>query len=93
MNFGNPISRSVVRRLRSLQEQRTLVRLLLGVLAVALLSPIPADANPISGQTAVQDVIVDTDFGLPPVDDSFAVGLLLNSPDVHVLGITTVAGN
>jgi len=41
MNFGNPISRSVVRRLRSLQEQRTLVRLLLGVLAVALLARFP----------------------------------------------------
>ena len=39
------------------------------------------------------DVIVDTDFGLPPIDDSFAVALVLNSREARVLGITTVAGN
>lgn len=39
------------------------------------------------------DVIIDTDFGLPPIDDAFAVGLVLNSPEARVLAITTVAGN
>jgi inosine-uridine nucleoside N-ribohydrolase len=38
-------------------------------------------------------VIIDTDFGLPPIDDGFAVGLVLNSPEARVLAITTVAGN
>jgi inosine-uridine nucleoside N-ribohydrolase len=40
-----------------------------------------------------EGVIIDTDFGLPPIDDAFAVGLMLNSPEVTVLAITTVAGN
>ena len=39
------------------------------------------------------DVLIDTDFGLPPIDDAFAVGLVLNSPGARVVAITTVAGN
>lgn len=39
------------------------------------------------------DVLIDTDFGLPPIDDAFAVGLVLNSPEARVVAITTVAGN
>jgi len=37
--------------------------------------------------------IVDTDFGVPPIDDSFALGLALAAPGVHVVAVTTVAGN
>lgn len=54
-----------------------------------------APQNIVWAQSAksVSDVIIDTDFGLPPIDDSFAVGLALNSPEVRVLAITTVVGN
>jgi purine nucleosidase len=37
-------------------------------------------------------VIFDTDIG-DDVDDAFALGLLLSSPDVHVAGITTAWGD
>ncbi|MGH7946886.1 MAG: nucleoside hydrolase [Opitutaceae bacterium] len=38
-------------------------------------------------------MIFDTDFVVPPQDDGFALILALNSPEIHILGITTVAGN
>ena len=38
-------------------------------------------------------VIFDTDFGLPPTDDGLALILALNSPELEILGVTTVAGN
>jgi len=38
-------------------------------------------------------VIFDTDFALPPQDDGLALALALNSPELQIVGITTVAGN
>ncbi len=38
-------------------------------------------------------VIFDTDFGYPPQDDAMALMLALKSPEIRILGITTVAGN
>jgi inosine-uridine nucleoside N-ribohydrolase len=38
-------------------------------------------------------IIFDTDFGMVPQDDSFALMLALNSPELEILGVTTVAGN
>ena len=38
-------------------------------------------------------VIFDTDFVMPPADDGLALILALNSPELDVLGVTTVAGN
>ena len=38
-------------------------------------------------------VIFDTDFAVPPQDDGLALILALNSPELEILGITTVAGN
>ncbi len=38
-------------------------------------------------------IIFDTDFARPPQDDSLALILALNSPELEILGITTVAGN
>jgi inosine-uridine nucleoside N-ribohydrolase len=38
-------------------------------------------------------VIFDTDFAAPPQDDGLALILALNSPELDILGITTVAGN
>src|ERR1700732_1814094 len=42
---------------------------------------------------ATHRVIFDTDFALPPQDDGLALALALDSPEVDILGITTVAGN
>ncbi|MAD91445.1 MAG: hypothetical protein CMQ54_01795 [Gammaproteobacteria bacterium] len=38
-------------------------------------------------------IIFDTDFGMPPTDDALALMLAVQSPEIDILGITTVAGN
>ena len=38
-------------------------------------------------------IIFDTDFVMPPHDDSMALMLALQSPEIEILGVTTVAGN
>ena len=38
-------------------------------------------------------VIFDTDFAMPPQDDGMALLLALQSPELEIVGITTVAGN
>ena len=38
-------------------------------------------------------VIIDTDFVAPPQDDGLALALALKSPELSILGLTTVAGN
>jgi len=43
--------------------------------------------------SAQHKVVFDTDFVVPPQDDGFALILALNSPEIQILGITTVAGN
>ena len=40
-----------------------------------------------------QKVIFDTDFAVPPQDDGMALILALHSPEIEILGVTTVAGN
>ena len=45
-----------------------------------------------SGQESTP-IIFDTDFILPPGDDGLALLLALQSPELEVLGVTTVAGN
>ncbi len=42
---------------------------------------------------AQQKVLFDTDFAIPPQDDALALLLALQSPELEILGITTVAGN
>lgn len=44
------------------------------------------------GESEVQKIIIDTDIG-GDVDDAFAVGLALQSPEFKILGITTVWGD
>jgi inosine-uridine nucleoside N-ribohydrolase len=38
-------------------------------------------------------IIFDTDFVMPPWDDGLALILALQSPELEILGVTTVAGN
>ena len=58
------------------------------VILVAACSPrLPAVAQP------AQKIIFDTDFAFPPQDDAMALFFVLNSPELEILGITTVAGN
>ena len=60
-------------------------------LAIALL-PLFA-AAPAAAQQPPQKIIFDTDFAYPPQDDAMALFFVLNSPELQILGITTVAGN
>ncbi len=46
--------------------------------AAAVLRPVP--------------VVLDTDIG-PDIDDAFALALILRSPDLHLLAVTTVSGD
>lgn len=63
-------------------------RLLVLLAAVALLPALTATAN-----AEPHKVIFDTDFGICPQDDCYALMLALHSPELDILGITTVAGN
>jgi inosine-uridine nucleoside N-ribohydrolase len=58
-------------------------------LLVVLLLSLPAAA--MSAERI--PVIFDTDFVMPPWDDSMALMLALQSPEFDILGVTTVAGN
>lgn len=70
---------------------RLVVAALLSMLLISSAS-LAAGAGQVDPGTT-EGVIIDTDFGLPPFDDSFAVALVLNSSKARVLGISTVAGN
>ena len=50
-------------------------------------------ASAAAQRAAVHHVIFDTDFALPPQDDGLALALALSSPEIDIVGITTVAGN
>ena len=60
--------------------------------ALALLLAVAVAAGPAAAQP-VQKIIVDTDFAFPPQDDAMALFFVLNSPELDLIGITTVAGN
>jgi len=64
--------------------------LLAGAALAALAAGAPARAQ---APPRPIPVIFDTDFGMVPQDDSFALMLALHSPEIEILGVTTVAGN
>ncbi len=49
-------------------------------------------ANSVVSSGAPVKIIIDTDIG-DDVDDAFAIGLALNSPEVKIVGITTAWGD
>jgi len=58
------------------------------------LAVLPArKATTVRAQPADHHIIFDTDFALPPQDDGLALAFALNSPELDIVGITTVAGN
>ena len=62
--------------------------------AAALLLTAMVLAPAVHGQPArAHRIIFDTDFALPPQDDGLALAFALNSPELDIVGITTVAGN
>jgi inosine-uridine nucleoside N-ribohydrolase len=64
--------------------------ILAGLPGAALALALAAGAQ---AQPARHPIIFDTDFGMVPQDDAFALMLALHSPELEILGVTTVAGN
>lgn len=64
--------------------------LLAPLLLAALLTTLPAHAE--AAPAARLPVIVDMDIG-DDIDDAFALGLLLSSPEIEIVGITTAWGD
>ncbi len=62
-------------------------RITICVVLLALCATVPAVAQP------AQKIIFDTDFAFPPQDDAMALFFVLNSPELEIVGLTTVAGN
>jgi inosine-uridine nucleoside N-ribohydrolase len=62
------------------------------LIALGVLAALSTLAPPAGAQSR-RKVIFDTDFVMPPHDDGMALILALNSPELDVLGVTTVAGN
>ncbi len=51
-----------------------------------------ASAGDLGSVSSPQEVIIDTDIG-DDIDDAFALGLALKSPELKILGVTTTFGN
>ena len=62
---------------------RAVLIVLLGVLSGSALAEV----------TAKTKILFDTDFAMPPTDDALALMLALQSPEVEIIGVSTVAGN
>ena len=63
------------------------------VTAFSLLPALFAQAQSPSVPNGSIKIIFDTDFVVPPQDDGTALILALKSPELDILGVTTVAGN
>jgi inosine-uridine nucleoside N-ribohydrolase len=61
-------------------------------LSSAFLSPLSAQMAPRSAARTTSKIILDTDIG-DDIDDAFALGLALRSPEIEVIGITTAWGD
>jgi hypothetical protein len=85
-------------------QAKWITRLLRGAISAGLaslltiqspVSPAQAGVKSQDGLTAAKSpqlVWIDTDIG-DDIDDAFALGLVLHSPELHVLGISTAFGD
>jgi len=64
---------------------------LLMIFAIGVWSSVSSTA--FAQASAPIKVIFDTDFSIPPQDDGLALALAIKSPELQILGVTTVAGN
>ena len=63
------------------------------VCAMALGAAVAFGLSQAASAQTPQKIIFDTDFVVPPQDDATALILALKSPELQILGVTTVAGN
>src|SRR6476660_7779135 len=76
--------------LRYLHIRKRITITVMAVLSSASASSAAAQSAPPA--SAKTKIIIDTDIG-DDLDDAFALGLALNSPEVEILGITTAWGD
>jgi inosine-uridine nucleoside N-ribohydrolase len=79
-------------RRRDVKETGARWLALVALVTVALLGSSAARAQG-GTKNAPLKIIFDTDFAVPPQDDGMALILALKSPELQILGVTTVAGN
>jgi inosine-uridine nucleoside N-ribohydrolase len=72
---------------------RNLVKVLFLAIGIGAFISVALPLRAQSAESEKQKVIVDTDFSLPPQDDSMALMLAIKAPNLELLGVTTVAGN
>lgn len=58
-----------------------------------LMSLMALAASPGALEAQPHKIVFDTDFVMPPADDGMALILALQSPELEILGVTTVCGN
>jgi inosine-uridine nucleoside N-ribohydrolase len=76
-------------------RERTGMRCVVAVFAISVLLSSCTSAqtrNPVPQQSTSEKIIIDTDIGTD-IDDAFAVGLALQSPEFQILGISTAWGD
>lgn len=74
-------------RMKNLRFLAAIAALVLAAAGLAKMSGQTVSATPKSDQ-APQLVVLDTDIG-DDIDDAFALALVLRSPELHLLGVTT----
>jgi inosine-uridine nucleoside N-ribohydrolase len=75
---------------RYLQVRKRIAITVIATLSLASASSAGAQSSPRA--SAKTKIVIDTDIG-DDIDDAFALGLALNSPEVEILGITTAWGD
>ena len=91
---GIGCDRLASRRCRLPQSRmfRMRIRIVLLVSTLLLLAAAPRSFSGQAAPAAPQLVILDTDIG-DDIDDAFALGLVLKSPELKLLGVTTEFGD
>ena len=72
--------------------KRSTLREALILAAILWMAPGPAAGRAKSPPRPQTPVILDTDIGTD-IDDAFALALIINSPELQLLGVTTVSGD
>jgi len=90
---GSPIARCLC-AVAATMGRMQLRSILVTAALLALFAALPRTARPQAAAqpTAPQLVLLDTDIG-DDIDDAFALALLLRSPEVKLLGVTTAFGD
>lgn len=77
---------------RSLSVTKMVLALLTIFVSLSFCAPCFSQSNQASEEPKPQKILIDTDIG-SDIDDAFAVGLALESPEFKILGISSATGD